>query len=248
MTASLSPIAGPRLYCDLALSTVKEVALPESAARHAAVLRLQAGDALTLFNGAGGEYRAKLISINKRETRVRVLEFSTNERESPLEITLALGISTGDRMDYSLQKTTELGVSAIQPLATGRSVVRLSAERAEKRIAHWRNVVIAACEQCGRNRVPPVAPVLALTDYLAGIESNHRLLMLTPGAATPLKQGERQSAVTLLIGAEGGLTPDERKAATMCGFESVSLGPRILRTETAPVAAIAVLQALWGDL
>jgi 16S rRNA (uracil1498-N3)-methyltransferase len=241
--------AGTRLYCDMPLSPGAEIALPESAARHAVtVLRLQAGDTLHLFNGAGGEFLASLVAVNKREARVRVVDFLARECESPVDITLALGISAGERMDYSLQKATELGVRAIQPLATERSVVKLAGERADKRLQHWQHVVIAACEQCGRNRVPAVAPARKLFEYLAAVERNKRLLVLSPGADTPLKRIAPAAAAVLLIGPEGGLAPVEYLAAETSGFESVSLGPRILRTETAPVAALAVLQALWGDL
>ena len=242
-------IAGTRLYCDLPLSPGAEIVLPEAAARHAVtVLRLQIGDTLHLFNGEGGEYSASLVAVNKREARVRLTEFHAAERESPLAITLALGISAGERMDYSLQKATELGVGAIQPLATERSVVRLAGERADKRLQHWQHVVIAACEQCGRNRVPAVAPVQKFFAYLAAVDRSKRLLMLSPDAATPLKRAARATDVVLLIGAEGGLAPAEYQAAEASGFEPVSLGPRILRTETAPVAALAVLQVLWGDM
>lgn len=246
----LSPrISRIRLYCDSPLSAGAEIALPAAAARHAVtVLRLQVGDTLNLFNGAGGEYRASLVAVNKRETRVHVAEFHATERESPLDITLALGISAGERMDYSLQKATELGVAAIAPLATERSLVKLAGERADKRLQHWQHVVIAACEQCGRNRVPAVAPVKKLYDYLATVDHNKRLLMLSADASTPLKRVAPTAAVILLIGAEGGLAPAEYQAAQSSGFEPVNLGPRILRTETAPVAALAVLQALWGDL
>lgn len=241
--------AGTRLYCDLPLSPGAEIALPETAARHAVtVLRLQPGDMLSLFNGEGGEYRATLVAVSKRETRVRVTQFQATERESPVDITLALGISAGERMDYSLQKATELGVSAIAPLATERSVVKLAGERAGKRLQHWQHVVIAACEQCGRNRVPAVAPVQKLFDYLAAVDRNQRLLMLSPDADTALKRVAPTAAAVLLIGPEGGLAPAEYQAAQASGFEPVKLGPRILRTETAPVAALAVLQALWGDL
>jgi len=223
--------------------------LPEAAARHAlTVLRLQVGDTLALFNGAGGEYRASLVAVSKREARVRLTEFYASERESPLRITLALGISAGERMDYSLQKATELGVAAIQPLATERSLVKLAGERAHKRLQHWQHVVIAACEQCGRNRVPVVAPVQKLFAYLAHVDRSKRLLLLAPEAATPLKRVPPAAGVVVLIGAEGGLAPAEREAAEASGFEPVSLGPRILRTETAPVAALAILQALWGDI
>ncbi|MDP2639827.1 MAG: 16S rRNA (uracil(1498)-N(3))-methyltransferase [Betaproteobacteria bacterium] len=246
----LSPrLAATRLYCDLPLSPGAEIVLPDAAARHAvSVLRLQVGDALNLFNGTGGEYRASLVAVNKRETRVRLIEFDATERESPVDITLALGISAGERMDYSLQKATELGVTAIQPLATERSVVKLAGERAGKRLQHWQHVVIAACEQCGRNRVPAVAPVQKIYAYLAAVDRNKRLLMLSPDAGTPLKRVASAAAAVLLIGAEGGLAPSEYQAAQACGFEPVNLGPRILRTETAPVAALALLQALWGDL
>ncbi|MCJ7839082.1 MAG: 16S rRNA (uracil(1498)-N(3))-methyltransferase, partial [Burkholderiales bacterium] len=153
------------------------MALPEYAARHAVtVLRLQVGDTLHLFNGGGGEYRASLVAVNRREARVRLNEFFAAERESPVDLTLALGISAGERMDYSLQKATELGVTAIQPLATERSVVKLAGERADKRLQHWQHVVIAACEQCGRNHVPVVAPVQKFYAYLAAVDRNKRLL------------------------------------------------------------------------
>ena len=248
MTTSLPRLTGTRLHCDTPLSPGAEIVLSESAARHAVtVLRLQVGDTLNLFNGTGGEYHATLVAVSKREARVRLTEFNAIERESPLAITLALGISAGERMDYSLQKATELGVTAIQPLATERSVVKLTGERADKRLQHWQNVVIAACEQCGRNRVPRVAPVQTLFAYLACVGKGRRLL-LSPDAAQPLKRVPPSAAVVLLIGAEGGLAPAECQAAEAGGFEPVSLGPRILRTETAPVAALAVLQALWGDL
>lgn len=249
MKPSLTRTTATRLYCDLPLSPGAEIVLPEAAARHAVtVLRLQAGDTLNVFNGAGGEYRASLVAVNKREVRARLIEFDAAERESPLKITLALGISAGERMDYSLQKATELGVTAIQPLATERSVVKLAGERADKRLQHWQHVVIAACEQCGRNRVPAVAPVQKFFSYLAAVDRSKRLLMLSPDAATPLKRVQASDEVILLIGAEGGLAPSEYQAAEASGFEPVSLGPRILRTETAPVAALAVLQALWGDI
>ena len=249
MKPALPRCAGTRLYCDLALWPGAEIALPEAAARHAvAVLRLQVGDTLNLFNGEGGEYSASLIAVSKREARVRLIEFHAAERESPMDITLALGISAGERMDYSLQKATELGVTAIQPLATERSVVKLAGERADKRLQHWQQVVIAACEQCGRNRVPAVAPVQKLFAYLAAVNRGKLLLMLSPDAATPLKRVPPAASVVLLIGAEGGLAPSECEAAEASGFEPVSLGPRILRTETAPVAALAVLQTLWGDI
>jgi 16S rRNA (uracil1498-N3)-methyltransferase len=249
MKPSSPRAAATRLYCDVPLSPGAVIDLPESAVRHAVtVLRLQAGDALSLFNGEGGEFQAQLLGVNKHAARARVTAFDAIERESPLAITLALGISAGERMDYSLQKATELGVSAIVPLATERSVVKLAGERADKRLQHWQHVVIAACEQCGRNCVPAVSPVQTLFSYLAQVDGSARLLMLSPDAATPLKAVPRSGAAVLLVGAEGGFSPPEREAARASGFEAVSLGPRILRTETAPVAALAALQTLWGDL
>lgn len=249
MKPGLPRRAATRLYCELALSPGAEIALPEAAAHHAlSVLRLQPGDALTLFNGEGGEYSATLVAVSKREARARLLGFEATERESPLDLTLALGISAGERMDHSLQKATELGVSAIVPLATERSVVKLSAERADRRLQHWQHVVIAACEQCGRNRVPAVAPVQPLFHYLAQPQAGKTLLLLSPDASKPLKRVAPAAAAVILVGPEGGFAPAEYQAAKAGGFEPVSLGPRVLRTETAPVAALAVLQALWGDL
>ncbi len=170
------------------------------------------------------------------------------ERESPLAITLAQCLSSADRMDITLQKSTELGVSRIVPLASERSVVKLSGERADRRVAHWRNVLVAACEQCGRNRVPEVAAITDLADFL-GVPGRRRglRLLLAPDASRDLRSLEPASAVTLLVGPEGGLAPQERRHAEASGFVPIRFGPRVLRTETAPLAAIAAMQALWGD-
>ncbi|MGC2520639.1 MAG: 16S rRNA (uracil(1498)-N(3))-methyltransferase [Burkholderiales bacterium] len=239
--------ATPRFFVPMALSPGAEIELPERAARHVAVLRLCHGDAMTLFNGDGGEFEAELTRVSKDAARARVVLGRTIERESPLAITLAQCVSSGDRMDVTLQKSTELGVARIVPLASERSIVRLSHERADRRVAHWRGVVTAACEQCGRNRVPEVAAIMDFDAFLAGTTSDALRLLLAPDAAQDLKTLDPARAVTLLVGPEGGLSPAERQRAESRGFVPVRFGPRVLRTETAPLAVIAAMQALWGD-
>jgi len=216
------------------------------------VLRLQAGAPLTLFDGRGTEYPALIKRIDKSGLTLTVTGRHEVSRESPLDIVLAQGVSTGERMDYTVQKCVELGVSTIQPLITQRSVVRLSSERAERRVAHWQSVTAAACEQCGRNRLPPVLPVQPLMRWLGEpVPANSVRLLLSPHAsATPLRERERphpQGRITLLVGPEGGWNAEETQAALGAGFTPLALGPRVLRTETAAVAAIAAMQSLWGD-
>ena len=229
-----------------------ECRLPSRQAHHVArVLRLAPGDALTLFNGDGAEYDAVVARFAGDAVTVKVGDARNCARESPLEIVLGQALSSGERMDYTVQKAVELGVAAIHPLAAARSVVRLDGERAQKRVAHWQAVAVSACEQSGRNRVPPVAPVTELAAWLArpaaAGESALRLL-LSPTGATRLRDLPRPAAsIVLLAGPEGGFTPEEEAAARHCGFTPVRLGPRVLRTETAAVAALAALQALWGD-
>jgi 16S rRNA (uracil1498-N3)-methyltransferase len=211
------------------------------------VLRLQAGAPLTLFDGLGIEYSALIKRIDKGGLTLTITERRNVSRESPLITVLAQGISSGERMDYTVQKCVELGVTAIQPLMTQRSVVRLTGERAEKRITHWRSVAAAACEQCGRNLLPKILPVQALTQWLSTPVIGTRYL-LSPHAATRLRDLEPpQSPVTLLVGPEGGWNKEEAEAARAQGFKPLTLGPRVLRTETAAVAALAAMQALWGD-
>jgi 16S rRNA (uracil1498-N3)-methyltransferase len=227
------------------------VELPERAARHVAALRLQLGDPLTLFSGDGFESAAVLTGIGKRGVTAAVRERRAIDRESPLEVRLAQGVCAGDRMDLVLQKATELGVAAIQPVVTARSVVRLSTERQERRESHWQNVVIAACEQCGRNRVPRVAPSLGFGQFFgelpgAPAEAGTRVLLAPDGEAT-VRSLMPRAPVTVLIGPEGGLAPEERALAVAAGFRPVRFGPRVLRTETAPLAALAAMQALYGD-
>ncbi len=240
-----------RLYVSGELMPGATCVLPTQQAHHALrVLRLKAGDAVTLFNGDGAEYDALIASIAKNAASVKVGERRLAERESRLEIVLGQALSGGERMDYTVQKAVELGVYAIHPLAANRSVVRLDAERAGKRAAHWQSVVIAACEQCGRNRVPPVAPVAALEAWLAqpGAREPALRVLLSPRAEIRLRDLPRpDGAVVLLAGPEGGFTREEETLARSGGFTPVRLGPRVLRTETAAVAALAAMQALWGD-
>ncbi len=211
------------------------------------VLRLQAGALLTLFDGRGNEYPAQIKRIDKSGLTLTVSAAREVSRESPLTVILAQGVSSGERMDYTVQKCVELGVSAIQPLITQRSVVRLNSERAEKRVAHWQAIAASACEQCGRNQLPQVLPVQPLMKWL-GSPMNGARYLLSPRSDTRLRDIERpQGALTLLIGPEGGWNVEETAAANLAGFVPLTLGPRVLRTETAAPAALAALQALWGD-
>ncbi len=226
------------------------VKLSDNAAAHAArVLRLNVGDLIHLFNGDGFDYACDLITVKKSEVITKVNAIEANDTESPLSITLLQGISSGDRMDYSIQKAVELGVKLIQPIATERSVVKLSAERTEKRLEHWQNIIISACEQCGRASIPQVLAPKTLANWLsANSSSTATRILLNPIGAKRLAELDKPSSeIQLLIGAEGGLTQEEINLAISQGFQSVILGPRILRTETAGPTAIATLQSLWGD-
>jgi 16S rRNA (uracil1498-N3)-methyltransferase len=237
----------PRFYCEGPLSPGAAVALPERAARHVAALRLAPGDAVVLFNGDGHESAATLSEIGKRGATAVVRERRVVDRESPLEVHLAQGICAGDRMDLVLQKATELGVASIQPVVTARSIVRLSSERRERRETHWQNIAIAACEQCGRNRIPAVKPGIPLGEFLAQVPPAGTRVLLAPDGEVAIRSLAVVAPVTVLIGPEGGLAPEERALALAAGFNALRFGPRILRTETAPLAALAALQALYGD-
>lgn len=221
-------------------------ALPESAARHVSqVLRMRAGGVLTLFNGDGNDYPAELIDVARRAARVKVNACTPLANESPLRVTLLQGVSKGERMDWVMQKAVELGVHRIVPVITGRTVVRVDDTRQAKRLAHWRGVVVSACEQCGRATVPAVdAPI-----HLDSALESFRGFVLDPLAMTTLAASGRDVTETsLLIGPEGGLSDPEIAAAVQRGWRNVALGPRVLRTETAALAALAVLQAGAGDL
>ena len=239
----------PRFYCPSGLEHQVQIRLPERTAHHAAkVLRLQPGDRVNLFDGLGGEYQASIHQLDRDGVLLDVGRHLAVERESPLSLCLAQGLASGDKMDYIVQKAVQLGVSRVQPLATRKSVVKLNAERSERRQGHWANVVIAACEQCGRNRLPEVLPVLALADWLGRLEDVSTKLLLSPEGQIRLRALPRPTGdILLLAGPEGGLTQQETEDAVRAGFAPVQIGPRVLRTETAGLAAVAALQALWGD-
>lgn len=238
-----------RFYCPENLAPGARVLLPKDAAHHAIrVLRLAVDAPLILFNGDGREYQGRLLRIEKQDAVALIESVHEISRESPLQVTLVQGISSGDRMDYTLQKAVELGVSAIQPIAAERSVVKLAGERADKRLAHWQSVVVAACEQCGRNVVPAVGPVLRLPEWLADQQPGPTKVLLSPDADMTLRDlPAALSSVVLAAGPEGGFSDNEYTMLVNAGFVGVRLGPRILRTETAAVAALSVLQSLHGD-
>lgn len=240
-----------RVHVDVALSAGQELALPEAAAAHLSrVLRLTVGDECVLFNGDGRDYAARLVGQGKRELRVALWDSRVVDNESPLRITLLQGVARGEKMDLILQKATELGVAAIAPLWSQRSEVKLEGERAGKRLAHWRGVVTSACEQCGRARVPEVAPPLSLVAALNALPTGGLRLILDPEgefslSSLPFEAGQ---GLVLAVGPEGGWSSTDRDALRAAGFHGLRLGPRILRTETAGLTAIAALQSKFGDL
>ncbi len=241
-----------RIFVDCPLQAGLEVILPEQAAAHAVrVLRLKAGDALTLFNGDGCDYPARLIAASPREVRTRIEAVNAAANESPLRIVLAQALARGEKMDWIVQKATELGVAAIIPLITERSEVRLDAARAGKRAAHWRAVAIAACEQSGRSVLPAIAEPASLETWAASpdrADRTLRLALLPDGGVRPRALGGVPESVVLVAGPEGGFGERDLSGLRGAGFRGLALGPRILRTETAGIVAIAALQALYGDL
>ena len=241
-----------RIHLDQPLKTGIEVALPTQAAGHVArVLRLRRGDPMVLFNGDGSDYACELTEAGAREVRARVLSQQTVANESPLRITLAQALARGEKMDWIVQKATELGVTGIVPLITERSEVKLDGARADKRVEHWRSVVIGACEQCGRARIPAVHAPETLPAWLQSLDSRQaemRLALLPQGELVPRAPGRFESEVLLVVGPEGGFGEGDLAVLRTTGFRGLSLGPRVLRTETAGIAAIAALQALHGDL
>jgi 16S rRNA (uracil1498-N3)-methyltransferase len=242
-------MSDPRIYVDMDLAVGLVMSLPEEAYRHLViVLRRIPGDAVTLFNGRGGEYAAKVESVAKRNLTVRIEEFRAVERESPLPVTLAQAVSKGEHMDYSIQKAVELGVGMIQPLITDHVVVRLNAERWARKQEHWQGVAVSACEQSGRTRVPRILPVADLRDWLNTCSPDALRLVLSPTAAPVTLKRAGNQPVVLLVGPEGGLSEVELKLADLSGFAALSLGARVLRTETAGVVALAILQSKFGDL
>ncbi|MBE1160567.1 16S rRNA (uracil(1498)-N(3))-methyltransferase [Dyella acidiphila] len=240
-----------RIHVDQALSLHTELALPQQAAEHVArVLRMNAGDMLTVFNGDGYDYAATLVSVGKREVVVRLEEREQVACESPLRLTLAQGVARGEKMDLIVQKATELGVARVVPLFTERSEVKLDAARADKRLLHWRAVAASACEQSGRVCVPEIAPAQLLQEWLKDLVADdaQRVALLPEGTlrARALRFGD--AGGLLVVGPEGGLGERDVGALQEAGFQGLRLGPRILRTETAGLAALAALQALHGDL
>ena len=239
----------PRFYLaqDLATGTVAH--LSGVAAHHAQhVLRIKNGDRVVVFNGRGGEYLGTVSGSDKQGVHVDIQAWETIERESVIDVDLIQAVSSGDKMDYAVQKAVELGVARIFPVLSERSVVNLKGERARKRVEHWQRIAISACEQCGRNRVPRVAALQGLGESLRDAGDGGARWVLSPDSGRPLSKMDRPDApLRVLVGPEGGLTEGELEAARREGFSSMRLGDRILRTETAAAAVLAAIQALWGD-
>ncbi|MDO8448651.1 MAG: 16S rRNA (uracil(1498)-N(3))-methyltransferase [Rhodoferax sp.] len=245
----------PRFYCPTSLATGDVLDLPPGAARHVQVLRLQPGDTITLFNGGpgipagNGEFEATVTRMGRSDVQVQVGTHHPVEREAARAVHLAMGMPANDRMDWLVEKATELGVASIQPLMTERSVLRLSGERAEKKVAHWQSVAVAACEQCGGNRVPVIHEVMGFPAWIKAQSTSHTgralLLSLRPGTQglrdAVSVPGTAAGSITFLSGPEGGLSPTEEEAALAGGFAPVTLGPRVLRAETAALTALAAL-------
>ncbi len=238
-----------RVHAEIPVGGRVQLELTGTAANHVArVLRLRVGDPLILFDDAAGEYTATVAALLRNAVRVTVGDYIAVNRESPLQVTLVQGISRGERMDVVVQKATELGVHRIVPLLAERTVVRLNAAQAANRLRHWRAIAVAACEQCGRNRLPEVTPPMSLQDFLVSDYPEGLRLVLSPDGSLKARELPVSAAVTLLIGPEGGLSDAELSAALAAQFKAMALGPRILRTETAALAALAVIQQQLGDL
>ena len=237
----------PRFYLPAPLAPHTTFSLPDNIVRHIHVLRLNTGDNITLFNGTGSDFDATLQEIGKRHAECHITAQRQPENESPLAITLVQAISSGERMDFTLQKSVELGVRAICPIISERCVVRLSGERADKRVQRWQDIVIAACEQSGRSIVPTVLPVVSFSDYLRQMPPELHLMMSLRRATTLRDIAPAPQTLRLMIGPEGGWTPAEEQAAQAAGVHAITLGKRVLRTETASLAAMAAMQVLWGD-
>lgn len=240
----------PRFYCPEPLVEGATVTLPDHIAHHLNVLRLGDGTQITLFDGRGGEYAATLTTLEKRRATAHIKLFLPHEVELPHAITLAQALPEGSKMEWIVEKAVELGATGIQPLAAQRCVVRLAPDRAAKKAAHWQGIIVAAAEQCGRNRLPHLADIADFTAWI-GQHDMHRRILLTPRAEQPLSDWARHhpaQPVTLMVGPEGGFTEAEENAALAHGALALAMGPRVLRTETAGLAALAALNALWGAM
>lgn len=239
----------PRFYLAISLFSEQSVELPSDVVRHINVLRLREGQKIVLFNGNGKAYTAVLRKLSKKSAQAEVIEeTAADDKESCLDITLVQAVSSGERMDFTLQKSVELGIKQIIPVVSTRSIVKLDGERAEKRVMRWQEIVVSACEQCGRNVVPRVMPIMGFRQMLESLpEGGMRLLLGLNGARKLGNQIDKPKRIVFMVGPEGGWTPDEEQQALSAGFEAILLGPRILRTETAALAALAAMQTLWGD-
>jgi 16S rRNA (uracil1498-N3)-methyltransferase len=240
----------PRFYCPLLLPSSGSFELPPDAAHHAArVLRLREGDAVQVFDGIGNERHGVIAELGGKRVIVGNISAIDSDRETPLKVVLAQALASSEKMDWVIQKATELGVAEIQPIDTERSVARLSAERTVKRLEHWQQVAIAACEQCGRNVLPHIHAPLDIMVWLQQMRqvSDAKFILLPQGATALHAQAKPQGRIALLIGAEGGFTQAESDTALLCGFTPIRMGARVLRTETAAIAGLAALQTLWGD-
>ncbi|MSQ19310.1 MAG: 16S rRNA (uracil(1498)-N(3))-methyltransferase [Betaproteobacteria bacterium] len=239
--------SAPRFHVDAPVRLHATIVLDAATTRHVQALRLRRGDQIVLFNGDGHESVAELIELAKRGAVVQVRSEMAVDRESPLRVILAQGICAAERMDLVIQKATELGVHRIVPVITSRTVMRLSEERQERRETHWQNVAIAACEQSGRNRIPEVSPAVRFDAFIAGIPEADLRIACSPTGDDRLRTLPVASSIVVFIGPEGGIAKDERELLSDRQFRFVRFGPRVLRTETAPLAMLATMQALWGD-
>lgn len=240
----------PRFHVPQPLAAGQQLELPADVAHHVNVVRMEPGDTLTLFNGDGGEYTAVLTDVQKKKAWAEVKLFTPREVELPFAVTLAQALPEGTKMDWIIEKAVELGVAAVQPLAARRCVVRLSAERAEKKLEHWNGIVVSASEQCGRNRLAAVAPPLEFREWI-GRKDLHKRVILTPRATESLADWARHQpaqALTIMVGPEGGFSDEEEAEALRHGALPLSIGPRVLRTETAALAAVSILAAAWGGI
>ena len=240
----------PRIYLSQRLSAGERYTLTGDQHRHlSSVLRLKVGAELTLFDGRGGEYAATIEEVRRAASIVRTGDYRDVDNDSPLHIRLAQGVGRGERTDYAIQKAVELGVTSIVPLLTRRGVVHLDAQRTQRRLAHWRGIIVHACQQCGRNSIPELSTVVSLEEWLREYECGGLDLILDPNSSISIGDLEYGGGlITILVGPEGGLDTDECKAAHAAGFRGISLGPRMLRTETAAVVGVTAVQLRWGDL
>jgi len=245
-------VAAPRFFSFQELPRNQGAAaafeLGEEIARHLLVLRMNAADRIILFDGLGGEFSAEIVEVGKRRAIVRLLRFDNVERESPLTISLVQSLATGDKMDLIVQKAVELGVTVFQPVSSERATLKLSGDRAEKRALHWQSIARAACEQCGRNRVPKVAEPMGLEEWLAAPNDDVRLMLHPDAPKSMIEAIGSQTAISLLVGPEGGFSEREVALAVRHGVDAARFGPRVLRTETAGLAAVAAMNAIAGDL